>query len=82
MVERPASLTDLTTDGFTVTSPEEGSFTVRIRSTPYWKVKAGPGCVASTENGWTRVSMLEPGSVTVAADFSPGGRFGDRNCLP
>jgi hypothetical protein len=82
MVERPAYMTDLTTDGFRVASTKAGSYTVRIRSTPYWKVKAGRGCVDSTENGWTRVYLPRPGALTVTADFSPGGRFGDRNCLP
>lgn len=81
MVQEPARLSDLTTDGFTVVSPRAGTFTVRIRSTPYWTVKAGRGCVDSTENGWTQVTLRRPGSLSVVADFSPGARFGDRNCL-
>ncbi|MBK5233962.1 MAG: hypothetical protein JJE13_13415 [Thermoleophilia bacterium] len=81
MVQEPARLTALTTDGFTVTSPRAGTFTVRIRSTPYWTVRTGPGCVDSTENGWTEVFLRRPGSLRVEADFSPGARFGDRNCL-
>ncbi|MBK8294152.1 MAG: hypothetical protein IPK93_05000 [Solirubrobacterales bacterium] len=81
MVERPAALTGFSTDGFTVTSPRAGTFRVRIRSNPYWKVKAGVGCVNSTEAGWTRVTLKRPGSLEVEADFSPGARFGDRNCL-
>ncbi len=81
MVQEPARLTDLTTDGFTVTSPEPGTFTVRIRSTPYWTVRAGRGCVDSTAQGWTEVLLRGPGSIRVEADFSPGARFGDRNCL-
>ena len=82
MVQRPAYMTGLTTDGFTVTSPRAGSYTVRIRSTPYWNVKAGRGCVDSTGHGWTRVFLARPGKLAVVADFSPGGRFGDRNCRP
>jgi hypothetical protein len=81
MVQAPASLTQFTTDGFTVTSPRAGTFTVRIRSTPYWTVEEGRGCVDSTENGWTEVTLKHPGSLTVRADFSPGARFGDRDCL-
>ncbi|MGK2956498.1 MAG: hypothetical protein ACSLFI_12620 [Solirubrobacterales bacterium] len=81
MVQRPARLTAFTTDGFTVRSGKAGTFTVRIRSTPYWTVKAGQGCVDSTENGWTEVFLRRPGSLEVGADFSPGARFGDRNCL-
>jgi len=81
MVERPARLTGFTTDGFTVASPQAGTFRVRIRSTPYWTVKAGVGCVNSTRTGWTRVTLKRPGFLEVVADFSPGARFSDRNCL-
>ncbi|MGB0120100.1 MAG: hypothetical protein WBP55_03985 [Solirubrobacterales bacterium] len=75
MVERPARLTDLDTDGFTVASPKAGTFTVRIRSTPYWQVAGGRGCVSSTESGWTQVYLRNPGYIEVKADFSPGARF-------
>ncbi|MFA9400572.1 MAG: hypothetical protein ACERKT_05620 [Acidobacteriota bacterium] len=81
MVERPARLTAFDTDGFTITTPRAGVFEVRIRSTPYWKVVAGIGCVAGTPGGWTRVALSRPGSIRVKADFRPGARFGqDRNC--
>ncbi|MBN8866662.1 MAG: hypothetical protein J0H98_03830 [Solirubrobacterales bacterium] len=83
MVARPARLTALDTNGFTVSSPVPGSYVVRIRSTPYWRVKGGAGCVWTTGTDWTRVSLDHPGSVRVDADFSPGARFGaDRDCRP
>lgn len=81
MVDRPARLTDLSTDGFTVASPKAGTFTVRIRSTPYWRVVGGRGCVSSTESGWTQVFLRNPGFIKVEADFSPGARFSkDLSC--
>lgn len=81
MVDRPARLTEFNTDGFTVASPEAGTFTVRIRATPYWKVVGGRGCVSTTENEWTQVYLRNPGEIKVEADFSPGARFGNgRSC--
>lgn len=79
----PARLTDLEIDGFTVSAPVAGTYTVRIRSTPYWKVEGGMGCVEAGQDDWTKVTLDHPGSLVVAADFSPGARFGsDRNCRP
>jgi len=80
MVDLPARLTAFSTDGFTVSSPEPGLYTVRIRATPYWKVLRGHGCVDSTEGGWTEVYLRKPGSLAIQADFSPGARFGTRDC--
>lgn len=83
MVSRPARLTELDTDGFTVASPIAGAFEVRIRSTPYWRIKGGFGCVEPGRGDWTRVTLDRPGPLKVAADFSPGARFGsDRDCRP
>ena len=83
MVTRPARLTGLDTDGFTVAAPISGSYEVRIRSTPYWRVESGFGCVEPGPGDWTLVTLDRPGQLKVAADFSPGARFGsDRDCRP
>lgn len=83
MVSRPARLTELDTAGFSVSAPAAGSYLVRIRSTPYWRVEAGAGCVDAGRGDWTRVTLDRPGSLVVAADFRPGARFGsDRHCRP
>lgn len=83
MVDRPARLTRLDTDGFSVVAPVAGYYLVRIRSTPYWRVKGGFGCVAEGRGGWTEVTFDRPGALRVAADFSPGARFGsDGDCRP
>jgi len=83
MVERPARLTGLSADGFVVTMPQPGSFTVRVRWTPYWRVVAGEGCLSEAADGWTRLSSNSPGEVRVRARFSPGARFGQRpDCGP
>lgn len=83
MVTRPARLTELDTDGFTVAAPRAGEYLVRIRSTPYWQVKEGAGCVEPGRGEWTQVTLDRPGSLRVATDFRPGARFGpDRHCQP
>lgn len=83
MVDRPARLTALDTAGFTVAAPVAGSYLVRIRSNPYWRVTGGSGCVAEGRGDWTAVSLDRPGQLTVTADFRPGARFGgDRDCRP
>ena len=83
MVDRPARLTELDTDGFAVAAPVAGTYLVRIRSNPYWRVKTGLGCVEPGQGDWTQVTFDRPGMLRVAADFSPGARFGsDRDCRP
>jgi hypothetical protein len=77
MVERPARMTGLEADGFTLEIPRAGSYRVRIRATPYWRVESGTGCVGRTEDDWTQVSTTVPGEVEVRARFSPGARLGD-----
>ncbi len=83
MVERPARMTSLEVDGFSLDIPRAGSYLVRVRATPYWKVVEGSGCVGRTADGWTEVSTRRPGELEIRARFSPGARFGDGpHCSP
>lgn len=83
MVNPPARLTTLDTSGFTVVAPVAGSYQVRIRANPYWRVKAGFGCVEQDRGEWTRVTLDQPGPLSIATDFRPGARFGSaRHCRP
>ncbi len=83
MVERPARMTSLGVDGFTLAIPRAGSYLVRIRATPYWRVIRGTGCVDRTPDGWTEITTKTPGELGVGARFSPGARFGDGpHCRP
>ena len=56
MVERPARMTGLEADGFTLEIPRAGSYRVRIRATPYWRVESGTGCVGRTDEVWSQVA--------------------------
>lgn len=83
IVEPPARMTDLTTSGFAVTAPAAGSFLVRVRESPYFRVTAGRGCVGPGESGWSRVSLAAPGELEVETRFSPAARFGGgEDCRP
>lgn len=83
MVERPARMTSLEVDGFSLEIPRAGSYLVRVRATPYWRVVEGEGCVGRTATGWTEVSTRQPGDLEVKAEFSPTARFGDGpHCSP
>ncbi len=83
LAERPARLTALTTSGFTVVSPRAGTFTVRVRRSPYFRVVSGRGCVGPGAGRWTRLVFTEPGRLTVETRFNPGSRFSSaERCHP
>ncbi len=66
----PAVLTGVGADSFTLTVPRAGSYTVRVRFTPYWALVAGRGCVRSAPGGWTEVDAHVAGAIQVGIDFS------------
>jgi|HubBroStandDraft_6_1064221.scaffolds.fasta_scaffold08222_2 hypothetical protein len=66
----PAVLTGVGADSFTLTAPRSGSYTVRVRFTPYWALVAGRGCVRSAPGGWTEVDARVGGLIRVGIDFS------------
>jgi MFS family permease len=73
LVTPPARVVDLATDSFTVRAPASGSFLVRVRFTPYWRLTNGHGCVREAAGGWTEVEPQSPPGPTVARvaiDFS------------
>jgi hypothetical protein len=70
LATRPAVVTSLQTDSFTLRTSRPGTFTVRVRFTPYWALERGSGCVERSAGGWTQVRALAPGSLHVGIDFS------------
>jgi hypothetical protein len=57
-------------DGFTLYATHPGTFLVRVRYTPYWKITSGVGSVGESTGGWTRVTTDRRGEVAVDAEFS------------
>jgi hypothetical protein len=70
LATRPAVVTSLGTDAFTLRTSRPGTFTVRVRFTPYWALERGTGCVERSAGGWTEVRTAAPGSVHVGIVFS------------
>ena len=70
LAQPPALLTRLGRDSFTLSAPRAGSFTVRVRFTPYWKLAGGSGCVRRAPGDWTQLQLAREGSFRVVIDFS------------
>jgi hypothetical protein len=66
-----AQLSSLDTQSFVLNVIRPGTFTVRLRFTPYWSVTAGSGCI-SPAGHWTRLRAESPGIVRVSISVSPG----------
>jgi hypothetical protein len=66
MVEGPASIAEMSSDGFTLDVREPATLRVRVRSSPHWAVsEPSSACVTSTADGWTRVTVDAPGRVEI-----------------
>jgi hypothetical protein len=67
LVEGPASVVELSSDGFTLDVREPATLRVRIRASRHWVVRGGADdvCVTSTTDGWTRVRAQSPGRVEI-----------------
>jgi hypothetical protein len=67
-----ARLDRLGADGFTLTAPRAGTFTIRVAFTPYWVPTSGRGCIRPAPGGWTQVRTRAAGRLTAATRFAPG----------
>jgi hypothetical protein len=57
-------------DGFTLHAAHPGTFLVRVRYTPYWKINSGLGTIKESPGGWTLVTADRHGEVAVDAELS------------
>jgi hypothetical protein len=72
LAQPPSVLSAVDSDAFTLRAPRAGTYLVRVRFTPYWKLTRGRGCVsrAPGDGEWTDVQAGAPGSVRVSIGFS------------
>jgi len=77
LAQAPALLRSASSDSLTLYAPHPGSYTVRVRFTPYWALASGSGCVARTANEWTEVRARRAGSFHVVIRFSLARVFSD-----
>jgi hypothetical protein len=80
LAQPPATLTQLGSDSFTLAAPRAGTYTVRVRFTPYWAlaekgIPAAGGCVSRTREGWTTVQTRAGGRFHVVIEFAPARMF-------
>jgi hypothetical protein len=64
-------LVKLKPEGLVIDAEAPGSLLVRVRWTPYWSIDDGVGCVEKAPNGFTQVTVTEPGRLKIGVDFSP-----------
>jgi hypothetical protein len=64
-----ARLGSLRTDSFTLHVERPGTFRVLVRSSPFWELSGGRGCVGG-HGKWTVVRVSEPGTARVEMSFS------------
>ena len=62
-------------ESFSLRARTSGRFTVRVRSSPFWRLTAGRGCVGR-EGHWTVVRVDRPGTIKASIRFSLGRALG------
>jgi hypothetical protein len=70
LAQPPALLTGASSDSLTLYAPRPGSYTVRVRFTPYWALASGSGCVARAPGDWTQLRARRAGGFHVVIAFS------------
>jgi hypothetical protein len=69
IVQAPAVLQRLTAGSLTIRVPRPGTYEVRVRFTPYWRLSAGAGCVAP-DGSWTELTVRRAEEVRLSTSFS------------
>ena len=77
LAQAPAVLRSASSDSLTLYAPRPGSYTVRVRFTPYWALASGSGCVARAASEWTEVQARRAGSFRLVIGFSLARVFSD-----
>jgi hypothetical protein len=75
LADPPAVLESVGVDSLSMSLPRAGSYTVRVRFTPYWALAQGSGCVQRANEDWTRIEARRAGRYRLAIDFSLGRIF-------
>ena len=70
LAQPPALLSSANSDSLTVYAPHAGSYTVRVRFTPYWALASGSGCVSRGPDDWTELQARHAGNLHVVIRFS------------
>jgi hypothetical protein len=74
----PGTLVSLQPDDVVIDAQRPGSFDLRVRYTPMWRVVSGRACVTAGADGWTRVQTPTQGRVELATTLIGPGRRCDQ----
>ncbi|MDP5033385.1 MAG: hypothetical protein NWP31_00410 [Solirubrobacteraceae bacterium] len=66
----PGELVELGRDNFTIQAQRAAPMIVRVRWTSFFTVTEGSACLARTKGGWTEVTPVRPGPISIAARFN------------
>ncbi len=80
MLTGPATLDRLGTSGFDLTFRAAGTARLLVHFNQFWHVDPAVGCVAESSAGWTSVTALRPGTVTVSSRLSLPAFDSDVDC--
>ena len=69
LVDGPATVIRQDAVGFVLRVDAPGAVQLRARPSPHWNL-SGPGCVASSDDGWIRLENLQPGIVELTQQWS------------
>lgn len=67
LVTGPATLAALEVSSFTLRFHSAGTADVQLHHTRFWRVADDAACITRSADGWTRVTALAPGTITVTA---------------
>lgn len=65
----PGELVGLGRDNFTIQAHRAAPMIVRVRWTSFFTVTEGSACLARAKGGWTEVTPVRPGPISIAARF-------------
>jgi hypothetical protein len=66
----PGELVELGRDNFTIQAQRAAPMIVRVRWTSFFTVTEGSACLARAKGGWTEVTPVRPGTISIAARFN------------
>jgi hypothetical protein len=70
LAQPPAVAVSIGSDSMTIAVPRPGSYTVRVRFTPYWALASGAGCLSRAGEDWTQLRARSAGSFHIVIRFS------------
>ncbi len=69
LLSGPGELVSLGPDNFKIQAQRAAPMIVRVRWTSFFKVTEGSACLARVKGGWTEVTPVRPGPISIEARF-------------